>query len=316
VARTHGIEGEAVITTLLGVAVVAQTIRMAVPYVCAGIGGVWSERSGVVNIALEGILLGGGLAGVVGHLATGSACAGLLAGAAMGATLGAVHALLVVYGGVDAIVSGLAINLAAAGGCRIVLRGLYASSSNSPSIAGFPVAVSGPSDAALLMRTGLDPMTLLASALVAWSAWTLAHTRLGLRVRASGDSPSAAMSVGVDVRRVRLAAVSIGGAIAGLGGVALAYDQHQFQSGMSGGRGFIALAAVILSGWRPARAAAACVAFAALDAAQILVQQRTGMAASVAPMLPYVATLVALWVVARRRGAGEGRAPAALGREL
>jgi simple sugar transport system permease protein len=85
---------------------------------------------------------------------------------------------------------------------------------------------------------------------------------------------------------------------------------------MSGGRGFIALAAVILSGWRPARAAGACVAFAALDAAQILVQQRTGTAASVAPMLPYVATLAALWVVARRRGAGEGRAPAALGREL
>ena len=304
------------IPSLLSVAVVAQTIRMAVPYVCAGIGGVWSERSGVVNIALEGILLGGGLAGVVGHLATGSAGAGVLAGAALGAALGAVHALLVVYGGVDAIVSGLAINLAAAGGSRIVLRALYASSSNSPSIAGFPVAVSGPSDAALLLRTCLDPTTLLTAGLVAWTGWTLAQTRLGLRVRASGDSPMAATSAGVDVKRVRVAAVSIGGAIAGLGGVALAYDQHQFQSGMSGGRGFIALAAVILSGWRPGRAAGACVAFAALDAAQILVQQRTGTAASVAPMLPYVATLVALWLVARRRGVGEARPPAALGREL
>ena len=98
--------------------------------------------------------------------------------------------------------------------------------------------------------------------------------------------------------------------------MALAYDQHQFQSGMSGGRGFIALAAVILSGWRPGRAAAACVAFAALDAAQILVQHQTGTAGSVAQMLPYVATLVALWLVARRRGAGVmGRAPAGLGRE-
>jgi ABC-type uncharacterized transport system permease subunit len=304
------------IITLLGVAVVAQTIRMAVPYVCAGIGGVWSERSGVVNIALEGILLAGGLAGVVGHLATGSAGAGVLTGAATGAALGALHALLVVYGGVDAIVSGLAINLAAAGGSRIVLRALYASSSNSPSIAGFPAAVSGPSDAALLLRTCLDPTTLLATALVAWSGWTLAQTRLGLRVHASGESPTAAASAGVDVKRVRLAAVSIGGAIAGLGGVALAYDQHRFQSGMSGGRGFIALAAVILSGWRPGRAAAACVAFAALDAAQILVQQQTGTAASVAPMLPYVATLVALWLVARGRGGGGGKAPAALGREL
>jgi ABC-type uncharacterized transport system permease subunit len=305
-----------VITTVLGAALVAQTIRMAVPYVCAGIGGVWSERSGVVNIALEGILLAGGLAGVVGHLATGSAGAGVLTGATIGAALGAVHALLVVYGGVDAIVSGLAINLAAAGGSRIVLRALYASSSNSPSIAGFPAAASGPSDAALLLRTCLDPTTLLAAGLVAWSGWTLAQTRLGLRVRASGESPTAAVSAGVDVKRVRLAAVSIGGAIAGLGGVALAYDQHRFQSGMSGGRGFIALAAVILSGWRPGRAAAACIAFAALDALQILVQQQTGTAASVAPMLPYVATLIALWLVARRRGGGGGRAPAALGREL
>ncbi len=306
------------IAGLLGAAMVAQTIRMAVPYVCAGLGGVWSERSGVVNIALEGILLAGGLAGVAGHLATGSASAGLLAGAAMGAILGATHALLVVYGGVDAIVSGLAINLAAAGGTRLLLRALYASSSNSPSIAGFPVAVSGPSDAALLLRTILDPTTLVAAALVAWSAWSLAQTRLGLRVRACGESPTAAASAGVDVRRVRLAAVTLGGAIAGLGGVALAYDQHRFQSGMSGGRGFIALAAVILSGWRPGLAAAACVAFAALDAAQILVQQQTGSAASFAPMLPYVATLVGLWLVAKRRATrgGTGRAPAALGREL
>jgi general nucleoside transport system permease protein len=306
------------IAGLLGAAMVAQTIRMAVPYVCAGIGGVWSERSGVVNIALEGMLLGGGLAGVVAHLATGSAAAGLLAGAGMGATLGGAHALLVVYGGVDAVVSGLAVNLAVAGGSRFVLRALYASSSNSPSIAGFPLAASGPSDGALLVRTLLDPTTLAAAALVAWSGWSLAHTRLGLRVRACGESPTAASSAGVDVKRVRLAAVSIGGAIAGLGGVALAYDEHRFQSGMSGGRGFIALAAVILSGWRPGRAAAACVAFAALDASQILVQQQNGAAASVAPMLPYFATLVALWMVARRRGvAGAGgRAPAALGRGL
>ena len=304
------------IATLLSAAMAAQTIRMAVPYVCAGIGGVWSERSGVVNIALEGTLLGGALAGVVGHLATGSASAGLLAGALVGALLGATHGLLVVVGGIDAIVSGLAINLAAVGGTRFVLRALYASSSNSPSIRGFPVAVSGASDAALLARTLLDPTTLLAALLVAWSGWTLAQTRLGLRVRACGESPSAAASAGVDVRRVRVVAVTIGGAITGLGGVALAYDQHRFQSGMSGGRGFIALAAVILSGWRPGRAAAACVAFAALDAAQILVQQQTGAAASVAPMLPYVATLVALWLIARRRGATvAGRPPAGLGRE-
>jgi simple sugar transport system permease protein len=116
---------------------------------------------------------------------------------------------------------------------------------------------------------------------------------------------------------VRLVAVSLGGAVCGLGGVALAYDQHQFQSGMSGGRGFIALAAVILSGWRPARAAAACLAFAALDALQIVAQDRARAASGyVVQMLPYAATLVALWLIARRRGEGSisGRPPAGLGK--
>jgi simple sugar transport system permease protein len=306
-----------VIATLFGAAMVAETIRMAVPYVCAGIGGVWSERSGVVNIALEGTLLAGGFAGVAVHLATGSATMGLLAGAAVGGAIGAAHVLLVVAGGIDAIVSGLAINLGAAGSTRFLLRALYASSSNSPPIRGFPVVFAGPSAASLLARTLLDPTTVLAAALVAWSAWALAATRLGLRVRACGESPTAAASAGVAVKRVRLAAVSLGSAVAGLGGVALAYDEHRFQSGMSGGRGFIALAAVILSGWRPGWAAAACVTFAAFDAAQILMQESTGTLALAAPMLPYVATLLALWIIARRRSSAvEGRAPAALGREL
>jgi general nucleoside transport system permease protein len=296
-----------VIAALLSTAMFAQTVRMAVPYVCAGLGGVWSERSGVVNIALEGMLLASALAGFAAQLATGSAAAGVFAGVVTGAAIGAAHAVIVVRGGVDAIVSGLAMNLAAAGGTRFVLRSLYGSSSNSPSIRGFGLAsgaMGGPGGGALLGRTLLDPTTLAAGALVAWSAWALAETRFGLRVRACGDSPAAASSAGVDVSRVRIGAVTLGGAIAGLGGVALAYDQHRFQSGMSGGRGFIALAAVILSRWRPVPAALACLAFAALDAAQIVVQQETGVLASVAPMLPYVATLVALAVLglgARRR---------------
>jgi|CZKU01.1.fsa_nt_gi ABC-type uncharacterized transport system permease subunit len=302
------------ISALFDVAMVAQTLRMAVPYACAGLGGVWSERSGVVNIALEGILLTGGLAGVAVQLATGSATAGMLAGAAAGAIVGALHALIVVHGRVDAIVSGLALNLAASGGTRFVLRALYASSSNSPAVAGFSGVVAGPSGAALLLRTLLDPSTLVAAALAAWSVWALVNTRFGLRVRACGESPAAATSAGVDVKRVRLAAVSLGSAIAGLGGVALAYDEHRFQSGMSGGRGFIALAAVILSGWRPGRAVAACIAFAALDAAQILIQEQTGATSSIAPMLPYAATLLALWLVSRRGApGGAGRPPAALG---
>ncbi len=294
--------------TSVATAMLAQTIRMAVPYACASLGGVWSERSGVVNIALEGILLAGGLGGVIAHVATGSAVMGVFAGAATGALFGLVHALLAAGWRVDAIVSGLALNVIAAGGTRFVLRALYDSSSNSPVIAGFHVG--GP----LLVRTLFDPMTLLAALLTAASAWVLFRTRFGLRMRACGEDPVAAASVGVAVVRTRVIAVTIGGAICGLGGVALAFDQHQFQSGMSGGRGYIALAAVIVAGWRPMRAVAACTVFAALDALEIVLQTETRALKDLMTMLPYVATLVALVVLSRRRSSTSGRAPSGLGK--
>jgi len=300
---------------IVSTTVLAQTLRMAVPYACAGLGGVWSERSGVVNIALEGMLLASGLGGVVAHHATGSAWLGVLAGIATGAVFGLVHALLCVRGRIDAIVSGIALNLLAAGGTRFVLRALYDSSSNSPAVDGFRAEwIEGASGGALLVRTLVDPLTILACLATAATAWALYRTRFGLRVRGSGEDPVAAASVGVDVTTTRTAAVVLGGAICGLGGVALAFDQHQFQSGMSGGRGFIALAAVILSGWRPARAVGACVAFAALDAVQIVVQGQIQAWKDAAQMLPYVATLAALVVVARRGAPARGRVPAGLGK--
>jgi simple sugar transport system permease protein len=302
-----------VLAAIASATMVAQTVRMAVPYACAALGGVWSERSGVVNIALEGMLLASGLGGVIAQHATGSAWLGVLAGAATGAAFGLAHAALCVRGRVDAIVSGIALNLVAAGGTRFALRALYDSSANSPPIEGFRIGLEGATGGALLSRTLLDPTTILTIAASALTAWTLARTRFGLRVRACGEEPQAAASVGVSVARVRFAAITIGGAICGLGGVALAFDQHQFQSGMSGGRGFIALAAVILSGWQPSRAALACVGFAALDALQIVLQDQTRAPQYLVQMLPYVAAMVALVAIARRRG-GAGGAPAGLGK--
>jgi simple sugar transport system permease protein len=302
---------------LVSVTMLAQTARMAVPYACAALGGVWSERSGVVNIALEGMLLASGLAAVVAHHATSSALAGVLAAIAVGAAFALTHAALFVWGKVDAIVSGIALNLVAAGGTRFVLRALYDSSSNSPAIQGFRVpGLDGASGVLLLARTLLDPLTIAAAALTAGTSWWMYRTRFGLRVRASGENPEAAQSVGVPVARVRALAVTLGGAICGIGGAALAYDQHQFQSGTSGGRGFIALAAVIVSGWRPGRAVAACVAFAALDALQIVGQDQSLVSRDIVQMLPYVATLVALVALAGRRKAGEGRAPAGIGKRV
>lgn len=293
---------------ILSGAMLAETIRMIVPYACAAGGGTVSERSGVVNIALEGMLLTSAFAGVAAHHATGSAGVGLLAGVLAGAALGWAHAWLVVRGRVDAIVSGIALNLVAAGGTRFSLRALYGSSSNSPTIAGFRGGA-GP------LATILDPTVLLAALATGLVVFTLSRTRFGLRLRAAGEDPAAARAVGVDVERVRLSAVTLGGALTGLGGVALSFDLHQFQAGMSGGRGFIALAAVVVSGWRPGRAVLACVAFAALDALQIVLQGQTRVPAQLVSILPFVATLVALVLVARRgRRSVVGRAPAGLGR--
>ena len=293
---------------ILSGTMVAQTARMTIPYGCAALGGVLSERSGIANIALEGTLLASALGSVAIAHGTGSALAGAVGGVVVGALTGLFHASLVVRGRIDAIVSGIAINLVAAGGTRFVLRALYGSSSNSPSIPGFAWT----ERLGLAGRTILDPFLLLTIALVFVIAWTFQRTRFGLRLRACGEDPSAAQAVGVNVALVRTAAVTLGGAVTGLGGTALAYDLHQFQAGMSGGRGFIALAAVIVSGWRPKTAALACLAFAALDALQIILQNQTRLPSQVLAMLPFVATLAAL-VLVRRRGASM-RAPAGLGK--
>lgn len=280
-------------------AMIAQTIRSSLPYIGAAIGGTLSERSGVVNIALEGILLSSALAGVAVTQQTGSGWLGILAGAACGAAIGLVHAVLVEYGRIHAIISGVAINLVAAGGTRVILRMLYASSSNSPAIDAF-------------RQKGIwkivDPLfALIVLSLVA-TLFLLSKTRFGLRLRASGEAPGAAAQAGISVSAVRVLAVTLGGAICGLGGVALSFDQQQFQSGMSGGRGFIALAAVIVAGWRPGRAVIACVVFAMLDALQITLQARAAALHDVLEMLPYASTLLVLAVAARG-----SRAPAGLG---
>jgi simple sugar transport system permease protein len=292
-----------VLGSIFSVTMMAQTLRTSVPYVLASQGGVWSERSGVVNVALEGMMLGGGLAGVaVAHV--GGSVLGAVAAMVIGAALGALHAFVTERGKIDAIVSGVAINVIALGGTRVVMRALYQSASNSPSIEGF-----APHGSGILTRVLLDPMSLAALACVALTVVVLRSTRFGLRVRACGEGPLAARSAGLAVVRTRVLAVAIGGALAGLGGAALAFDQHQFQSGMSGGRGFMALAAVVLSGWRGGRAAAVCLVFAALDALQVVLQGHARALQDLVQMLPFLAALFALGLMRR----GQSGPPAGLG---
>jgi simple sugar transport system permease protein len=285
----------------VAVTLAVETVRMSVPYACAVLAGIWSEKSGVVNIALEGVLLAGAFVAAVAGVSTGSPWLGAAAAAVTGAAIGALHAGLV-RRGVDAIVSGMAINLAALGGSRFLLRALFGSSSNSPPVPGLRGIVL-PAGAPLgaLVEVVTGPLVLLGLVALGVTRFALAETRFGIRVRAAGESPASAASLGLDVGALRLRAVSLGGAIGGLGGAALAFDEHQFQSGMSGGRGFIALAAVIVAGRRPGRATLVCAAFALLDSLQIVFQGGGRGAHDLLTALPYVATLVSLALVAPRR---------------
>jgi simple sugar transport system permease protein len=180
---------------------------------------------------------------------------------------------------------------------------LYDSASNSPKVPGFGLEVASP-----IVRVLADPVVLLLALVFGAVSTMLVRTRFGLHLRASGEGPDAARAAGVDVASVRIAASTLAGAIAAIGGAHLVFDQHHFDAGMSGGRGFIALAAVILGGWRPGRAALACLGFAALEATQIALQDAVKVPPELVQMLPYAATLVVLGLA---KGA---RAPAGIGR--
>lgn len=297
--------------SLFSLTTLAETLRIAVPYACAAVGGVWAERSGIIQIGLEAVLLSSAFCSVAIAVETGSVVAGLAGGVLIGVAISALHAWLVERTRIDAVVSGIALNLFAYAATRMVLRALYDSASNSPAIEGFRVGPTGTAGWQLLARVLLDPVTVLALIAISLSPFLLSRTRLGLRIRACGENPTAAQAAGVAVSRVRITALCISGAICALGGVHLAYDQHRFEAGMSGGRGFIALAAVVLSGWRPTRAALACIAFGFLEALQIALQDlaRTSRAATLIQLLPYVATLVVLAL-----GIGKAAAPRGIGK--
>lgn len=287
---------------------VAESVRIAVPYACAAIAGVWAERSGVIQIGLEGILLVGAFSSVAMAHATGSPALGLGAAILSGIAVSVAHGVLTERARVHAVISGIAINLLAAASTRMGLRALYDSSSNSPSIEGFRFGPTGATGASMLVRVLVDPVFVLAIIAVLATPFILQKTRFGLRVRAAGENPVAASAVGIDVNKIRLMALAVSGAICALGGAHLAYDQHRFESGMSAGRGFIALAAVVVSGWRASYAALACLAFGALEAFQIALQDqaRKSVFGDLVQTLPYIATLVVLAFATKRHGAPEG----------
>jgi general nucleoside transport system permease protein len=290
-------------------AFLAQTLRIAIPYLLAAAGGVMSERVGIVALTLEGFMLTGAFGAAVGSYATGSPWVGILCGLLGGLLLSLVHALATVRYRADQVVVGVALNLFATGITRFFLRFAFDSSSNSPRVPGFGGEGGAGGAMSGLLASLRNPVVWIGLATVPAIAYLLYRTPFGLRARAVGEKPEAATSLGVPVARVRVLGVALSGALAGLAGAYLALDQHQFTDGMTAGRGFIALAAVIFGRWDPKRVALACLLFAAAETLEIQLQGAQAIPSQFVEMIPYALTIVALAGVV-----GRATPPAALGK--
>ncbi len=259
-----------------------QVLRLAVPYILTSVGATFSERGGVVNLALEGMMLVGAFGAALGQYWSGSALVGILLALFCGLGVALLFAFVTVTLKADQIVAGIAINMLVMGVTRFGLSMLFGSSMNSPRIAGFELP-------SLL----LDPLFLAAVVSVVVGHLLLFKTPYGLRLRSAGENAESADSAGINVDRVRYSGVLVSGALAALGGAFLVFQQHTFTDNMSAGRGYIALAAMIIGKWSPVGAALASLLFAATESMEIWLQ--TGWIPSqLVQSLPYVITLVVL----------------------
>ena len=285
-------------------------LRLTVPLAFAAIGGLFSERSGVFNIGLEGMMLTGAFVSAAVALETGQVW--LAVGVAFGvsALVGILHAYLCVSLGVNQLVSGLAINLTAAGLTTYGARLLFETGTvELPSIVA--IAVPGLSQLPVVgLFFNQDPLFYLLLLLIPLSTYGLFHTRWGLLLRAVGNAPQAADTAGVSVSLVRYLSVMVCGGLCGLAGAYLALVHVRFfTEGMSAGKGFIALAALIFGRSHPLPTALACLLFGATEALQLRIQAlNLDIPYQFLAMLPYVTALLALMGIA-----GQATPPAALG---
>jgi general nucleoside transport system permease protein len=290
----------------------ASTIRNATPLVFAALGGMFSERSGVVNIGLEGLMLISAFAGVVGAFLSGSAVVALGFALAAGLIFALIHALMCVTFEADQIISGTAINLLALGGTGFLMVSIFGAGGTSPRVEGFgevpiPLLSSIPVVGPALFSQSL--LVYLMYVMVPVTFFVLFRTPFGLRLRATGESPEAVDTAGVSVGRMRYYGVALSGLLASLGGIYLSMGLlSAFTENMTGGRGFIALAALIFGRWNPIGAAGAALLFGfalavTVQAPQDLVPQEFLL------MIPYVLTIVALAAFG-----GRAIAPAAIGK--
>ncbi|MCW3002266.1 MAG: transporter permease [Conexibacter sp.] len=278
-------------------ALTAAMLRYATPLTFAGLGGLVSERSGVVNIALEGMMLMGAFFGAYGADKTGSWIGGILIGVLAGMALALIHAVFAVSLRSDQIVSGTALNFVAAGITGYMYVQTYGAEGTPDNLPAVP-DVKLPTDSLGFIGQAISQLNLLVwgSLLAVVLVWLVVfRTRPGLRLRSVGENPRAAETVGIGVYRTRYAAVVASGALAALGGAFLSIGfVHSFSQNMTAGRGFIALAALIFGRWRPWGLVAATLLFGFSSALAQRLPEFSPSLATLFQALPYVLTLIAV----------------------
>jgi simple sugar transport system permease protein len=286
-------------TDIFNLGLLFSAIRLATPLLLAALGGMFSERSGVINIALEGLMLAGAFTAASMTWYAHSPWVGLASAIVAGAAIALIHAVACIRYRADQVVSGTAINILLTGVPALLSGAFFLSSGSTPQVP----------------KEDLIPLTpvLIAFLLVPVSWYVLYRTPFGLRLRAVGENPEAADAAGVSVNRMRYTAVLLSGALAGIGGAYLSIGQSSlFTRNMSAGRGFIALAALIFGKWRPVQTMLACLLFGFTEAIAIQLQGvRFGgeeIPNQFVQMIPYVLTIVVL-----AGFIGQSRAPRSLG---
>ncbi|MPY56651.1 ABC transporter permease [Streptomyces spongiae] len=302
-----------VLDVVLSSAFLAAVLRVATPYLLAAFGGLVAERAGISNIGLEGQMLSAACTGALVAGYSGSVTAGAVCGIAVAALLGLLLAALRLELGADAIIAGIGLNLLASGATAYTVFTFLDDKGGTSGLKSgtLPtVALPGIESIPVLgdVLSGQNTVTWLAFLAAPAVAWLFYRTRFGFHLRAVGEMPEAAASVGIAVRRVQYAGLALSGALAGLAGVFLSMGYVSFfVRDMTAGRGFIALAAVFLGGLRPWGVFLAALGFGAAEA--LAVQLGTlDVPPQLVSTIPYALTLVALAVYAwrrKRRGAGE-----------
>lgn len=280
------------------IGLIAATLRTATPLIFAGLGGVFSERSGVVNIGLDGMMTMGAFFAVFGTYVSGSPEIGVICAILAGMAISLVHAFLSIHLKADQVISGTAINLFSSALASFLIFKIFKKGGQTDIVAALPYNIPASVKAIPIigpLLASINWFVIIAIILVFVSHYVLFKTPLGLRIRSVGEHPKAADTLGINVYAMRYLCVILSGALAGLGGAALVGVTPVYREGMVAGRGFIALAAMIFGNWKPFGTMWACMLFAFGGSFQIFAQGFSWhLPTEFYSSIPYILTMLAL----------------------